>query len=312
MLKMLGLVIAGLIVGLIVSTFALRTDTAVQDRGPSFPARSDNGSDEQLAVLRAELRRANQRVAELTSELEAMQAIGSSTAGAATREVASTRTAPPELVIESMEKAVRVNRMATRIDELRRLMSENESLPTTAAERDTAIAQRDTERLLAAGFAPERIDWINRRSDELRVEVAQGQYEAHLRGEAPGPGAVLPALMVENGLRAEMGDAEFERYMRALGKPTAVGVHGMLSGSPAAEAGLQVGDEIVAYDGARVFNRTEVRELSRQGTPGEYVTIDVRRDGQMIQVVMPRGPLGIEGDVMEDVLRLAGPGSRFQ
>ena len=63
---------------------------------------------------------------------------------------------------------------------------------------------------------------------------------------------------------------------------------------PSARAS-QPGDEIVAYDGKRVFDVGELNALTLEGTPGESVVVDVRRDGQNVQLVMPRGPLGITG-----------------
>jgi hypothetical protein len=39
----------------------------------------------------------------------------------------------------------------------------------------------------------------------------------------------------------------------------------------------------------------ELNALILEGQPGAPVTVDVLRDGQPMQVVMPRGPLGIAG-----------------
>jgi hypothetical protein len=39
-------------------------------------------------------------------------------------------------------------------------------------------------------------------------------------------------------------------------------------------------------------------DLTRQtleGTPGEQIMVDILRDGMPMQVVLPRGPLGISG-----------------
>ena len=35
--------------------------------------------------------------------------------------------------------------------------------------------------------------------------------------------------------------------------------------------------------------------VTLEGTPGESVVVDVRRGGQNVQLVMPRGPIGITG-----------------
>ena len=49
------------------------------------------------------------------------------------------------------------------------------------------------------------------------------------------------------------------------------------------------------YAGQRVFNVGELNNLTFEGTPGESVVVDVVRDGQQLQLVVPRGPIGIGG-----------------
>ena len=39
----------------------------------------------------------------------------------------------------------------------------------------------------------------------------------------------------------------------------------------------------------------ELNSLTLEGTPGESIAVEVRRDGQTVQLVIPRGPLGITG-----------------
>ena len=69
----------------------------------------------------------------------------------------------------------------------------------------------------------------------------------------------------------------------------------MLNGSPGSEAGLQPGDQIVSYNGARVFNVADMRELTLQGAAGEDVVIEIDREGVRMQLSVPRGPVGITG-----------------
>jgi S1-C subfamily serine protease len=145
------------------------------------------------------------------------------------------------------------------------------------------------EQLIAAGFAPDRAAWIDRRTQELRMQLMQAQYEARRDGRPP------PADAEATTLRAELGDQDYERFLTATGRSTAVNIMGVLASSPAERAGLQQGDEIVAYDGKRVFDVTELNELTLGGASGESVVVDVRRDGQNLQIVMPRGPLGVWG-----------------
>jgi hypothetical protein len=148
------------------------------------------------------------------------------------------------------------------------------------------------ERLIAAGFSPDRAEWIDRRTQELRMQALQAQYDAQREGRPLEPGTVLAG---ERTLRAELGESDYERYLQAVGRPTSVGVQGLLASSPAERAGLKSGDQIVSYAGQRVFDLRELNALTLEGKAGESVIVEVRRDGQTLQLVMPRGPIGIFG-----------------
>jgi hypothetical protein len=149
--------------------------------------------------------------------------------------------------------------------------------------------RRFAEQLIANGFAPDRAEWLIRRTEELRMQTLQAQYDARREGR--------PAEMGEGEqtLRAELGETDYERYVQASGRQTTIPVRDVLASSPAERSGLQPGDEIVAYAGKRVFDVGELNALTFQGTPGESVVVEVRRDGQDVQLVVPRGPLGIAG-----------------
>ena len=148
------------------------------------------------------------------------------------------------------------------------------------------------EALVAAGFAPDRAAWIEHRTSELRMQTLQAQYDSQRQGKAFDPGQGFNG---DGTLRSELGDSDYERYLKALGRPTSVGIQGVLASSPGERAGLKPGDEVVAYDGKRVFDLRDLNTLTFEGTAGESVTVSVRRDGQTVHLTMPRGPIGIVG-----------------
>ena len=147
------------------------------------------------------------------------------------------------------------------------------------------------DQLVDAGFSPERADWIRRREESIRMELMQAQFAAR-QGTAPanlrelmrGPDAIL---------RDELGEADYERYLEASGRPTAVVVGNVLDSSPAQAAGLQPGDEILRYNGSRVYHVGELVQHTMGGTPGTNVVVDVMRDGVPMQIVLPAGPMGV-------------------
>lgn len=147
------------------------------------------------------------------------------------------------------------------------------------------------EQLIESGFAPDRAAWIVQRESELQMEAMQARFDARRSGEPVNP--FDSSLNSSSALRAEIGDAEYEQYLQANNRPTAVGVGSILESSPAQRAGLQAGDQIVRYDGARVFDVSDLNQQTMLGEPGQSVVVDITRDGIPMQVVMPRGPIGV-------------------
>jgi hypothetical protein len=173
--------------------------------------------------------------------------------------------------------------------------------PDPAAMRER-MRERQLQRLVDAGFTRERAEWIGRRTEELEVQALQARYEAQRSGQP-----LQNALDPQRALRKEMGDAEYERYLTATGQPTEVRVMNVLASSAAERSGLQPGDEIVSYAGTRVFDIRELSSLTTEGSSASAVTVEVRRNGQTVQLQVPPGPLGITGGGMRGPL--GGPGA---
>jgi hypothetical protein len=150
--------------------------------------------------------------------------------------------------------------------------------------------ERRRNGLIEAGFSAARADWIIQRESELRMEMMQDRYEALRAGEPMNP---MMRGNAEFKLRQELGDPQYELYLTANNQPTTVGVGAVFDASPAQSAGLLPGDQITHYDGARVFSTFDLTRQTMEGDPGENVVVNISRGGVPMQVVMPRGPLGI-------------------
>ena len=146
-------------------------------------------------------------------------------------------------------------------------------------------------RLIDAGFAEDRAEWILRRESELQLEQMQALYEARQAGERAD--RFDPRMNPEKALRAEIGDAQYEQYLDAYGRSTSVAVGTVLESSPGQRAGLQPGDEIVAYGGERVFSYADLYEQTMNAAAGQPVVVDIVRNGMPMQVVIDGGPIGI-------------------
>ena len=94
-------------------------------------------------------------------------------------------------------------------------------------------------------------------------------------------------------LRDEVGDDAYDRMLYTLGRANRVVVRDVIQHSPAAQYGLQGGDKIIEYDGQRIFTSQELSSLVTQGSPGVMTLVRVRRENDIHDVYLPRGPLGI-------------------
>jgi len=168
-----------------------------------------------------------------------------------------------------------------------------ERFATRFANRADNGSDRRLNQLAEAGFSPDQAQHITERESELQLEALYAQYEAIRDGEPSGP--LTNRFDPQDQLRQELGDASYERYLDATGQSTSIGVQRVMDGSPGQAAGLQTGDEVIAYAGERVFNISDLNQLILEGAPGQPVVMDVLRDGQQIQLYVPRGPIGITG-----------------
>jgi len=149
---------------------------------------------------------------------------------------------------------------------------------------------------LDAGFEPDRAAYLQQTHDEITMA------QLYLRDQASREGWLRSQRFSEeqrllqqrlDGLRSEMNEDEYGRYLYALGRPNQVSIRRVLAGSAAETAGIEAGDVLTRYDGQRIYALPEVRGGSRSGEPGETVSVEVLRDGRRIQTYMPRGPLGV-------------------
>ena len=214
--------------------------------------------------------------------------------------------------LEALESAINVERQARQLleEEIFSLYAEMESLDVVRqaieaqqsanvrfqtgndgaearGDRPTVVEQR-LARLTGAGFSAASANWVVRRESELQMDLLRNQYDSMRTGEPMNPGLNVNAM-----LREELGDVQYEMYLRAGGRSTAVGVGSVFESSPAQTAGLLPGDEITHYDGTRVFSSYDLSRQAMQGNEGERVVVSFMRDGIAMQIVMPRGPLGV-------------------
>ncbi len=159
--------------------------------------------------------------------------------------------------------------------------------------REQRIAQLQptyrAQQFVKAGFAEEEAARIVQLEARESLRQLNAQYQAR-RQQLEGQDSSLAST---NPIRAELGDENYERYLEANGWPTKASVGSVIGGSPGENAGLRAGDNIVSYAGERVFNLGDVNLLTAQGRVGQNVLIEVEREGETLQLSIPRGPIGV-------------------
>ena len=193
--------------------------------------------------------------------------------------------------LEGAGRPVTVNRSAAAEEGANR--RERQRAPRDEAEWMRDYTERRVTRLIEGGFSEDEARRILQQESEASFRSMQLLWEAQRSGEDVNrfDRSVNPQAL----LRDELGDAAYARYLEAQGQQTSVRVTQVLNGSPAKSAGLQPGDQLVSYNGERIFNVGDLRNLTMQGEPGEDVVIEVERDGVRMQLTVPRGPIGITG-----------------
>lgn len=189
------------------------------------------------------------------------------------------------------------------MDELLRTLEESgeareQARMQQAARRDRGARMQDREgirigQLVAGGFTEGRARQILELEDEIRMAALQAEFEARQKGENFNPWEWASENQAD--LRERLGDADYEKYLTAQGGQASVTVREVIGESPANRAGLRPGDRILSYDGKRIFTMNELRSMAFSGEAGEDVIVDIERNGQRMQLVLPRGPMGITG-----------------
>lgn len=230
-----------------------------------------SGSTAGEAELRAGYEK---KIAALSKEVDALR----ESAGSAASEAVRAPATPEVLARISAEQMVRAQEIAER---------------------------RFNDRLVAAGFTPDRIQWIKRRSKELEAMQAREVADAQQSGKALDINKVVAHMFDPDlGLVEEMGVDEYDRYRTALGRPKGVDVASIRRGSNAELSGLKPGDQIVAYAGRRVFNIGQLKSLMGTSARGAGpVLVDVERNGVVLQVTANGGDLGLDSSMQLPIPR---------
>ncbi len=95
-------------------------------------------------------------------------------------------------------------------------------------------------------------------------------------------------------LREELGDDRYDEYLFNSKQNNRIRISSVMLGSAAEQAGIQKGDIVLSYDNHRMFSWQELKDATSEGELGEYIAINIYRNGEVFSFSVPRGPLGIQ------------------
>jgi len=153
-----------------------------------------------------------------------------------------------------------------------------------------------TQSLVKAGIDGDLAAAIVRRRNEIDMKILQLRDRASREGylNTARYSRELNELRDQDiSLRDEIGDDYYDSYLFANRQSNRVKVASVMMGSPAEESGMMDGDLILSYDNRKMFNWNELQDATSRGQRDEYVNVTVLRKGQLVNLWVPRGPLGI-------------------
>ena len=130
-------------------------------------------------------------------------------------------------------------------------------------------------------------------AQNLGFSIAIDQALAVIDDLKAGDGAITPDqafLGVSSSDVAELSDAVRERF--SVEGDEGAFVTEVVPDSAAADAGVEVGDVIVAIDGEAIATSAEVRDAITGHEPGDEVEIELRREGEDVTVTATLGRRG--------------------
>ena len=175
----------------------------------------------------------------------------------------------------------------------------NREAAVTAEPETPTTGRLDQQTLLAAGVEPGVASEYLRRQNRLEMERLELRDRASRQGWLDSDRFLeqMGKLEADAGaLREEIGDDSYDRFLYLTGQPNRVLVDSVIDGSPAQLAGMEAGDIVLDYADSRVFSFTDLRNATRGGESGESILVRIQREGQIMDLILPRGPLGIRLD----------------
>jgi hypothetical protein len=148
--------------------------------------------------------------------------------------------------------------------------------------------------LVESGLSSSEIEEIETRWEEYEMEKLYLTDEATRDGTAQSKQFYEQLAEINRQIRDDLGNDSYDAFLFATGKHNRVVLKQVITNSPAGYAGLRAGDVVVRYGGERVFHPIDFKKATSRGDSGAATSLDVWRDGEVLQFSVGRGPLGVQ------------------
>jgi len=158
------------------------------------------------------------------------------------------------------------------------------------------------DNLISAGVNPEHADVLLRRisQQEFRrmelINLIRRKASPDLRQYRDELREIQQNKIT---LRSELGDEGYDQYLNVTGQNNRVKVTSVMAGSPAESNGFQKDDVIVYYGDQKILNSADIRNATLEGDIGNFINVEILRDGSRMSLTVPRGTLGVRLEAVQ-------------
>jgi hypothetical protein len=152
-------------------------------------------------------------------------------------------------------------------------------------------AEFDEVALIESGLAPEEVERLRTLLDEIDSERVDVLEQAETEGWHDKARYRNEMADLDHAARERIGDDDYDALLYGTGQANRVKVRAVLDNTHAPTFEFEPGDVVLTYDGQPIFRPHELRKTARGGEPGEWVTAEVLRGGQLVTLNGQRGEI---------------------
>lgn len=150
----------------------------------------------------------------------------------------------------------------------------------------------DQQALQKLGIDQVDIDNIAALVNKAELDKLELRNKATRDGQFRGRTFIQAMSLIQEELKSSLSTQDYDRMLYATGQNNRLSVSDTLAGSPAANVGIRIDDQIISYAGERIFHPSHLFRATTKGEAGEMIAVEILRNNERLTVYVPRGALG--------------------